>query len=151
MDRPNYLALEPLLTERLSALKMDWPELRLATSGDLGDKRDDPGGLPAVWLLYMGDRNIPDGVGNGLLITCDQVWCVAVAVRDLRSASESRAAAGELIAATLGLVQGWTPPQAEMGTYGPLLRTAAPAPIVGKGVMITPLYFTCRVKSRGAI
>lgn len=150
MGRPNYLALEPLLTERLAPLSVDWPGLRLATSADLGELREVSGGLPALWVLYLGDRNIPT-TGDGRLIACDQVWCVAVAVRDLRTAGESRAAAGEMIADVLGRVQGWTPPQAKVGTFGPLLRTDAPAPIVGKGVMITPLYFTCRVKSRGAL
>jgi hypothetical protein len=151
MGRPNYLALEPLLMERLAPLSVDWPGLRLATSADLGELREVSGGLPALWVLYLGDRNIPGDQGEGTLIAVDQAWCVAVAVRDLRTAGESRAAAGELIAAVLGRVQGWQPPQDTSGTYGRLLRTAAPAPIVGKCVMITPLYFTCRVKSRGAL
>lgn len=149
---PNYLGLEPLLRTRLAPLAEQWPGLSIATAGDLAEVRDGRGRLPALWVLYLGDRNLPAPKGDGTLIEADQLWCVAVAVRDLRSAAESRALAGELLAAVLAAVQGWQPPQAAIGTYGRLHRVAAPAPIWGdKGVMLTPLYFTCRVKSRGAL
>lgn len=147
----NYLELEPLILARLASLKADWPTLRLEAARDLAGVLADEQRLPALCVLYAGEASIEATDGLGQLVHAEQRWAVVVATRDLRTAQDGRAEAGELMAAVIGRLQGWQPRGAE-GGWGRLRRQPSPAPLYGQaGALYLPLFFTCRALSRGAI
>ncbi|WP_295586017.1 hypothetical protein [uncultured Lamprocystis sp.] len=151
MDRANYLALEPLLLERLEPLTTDWPTLRIEAARDVAGVLAKDQRLPSLCVLYQGDAAVDATDGLGQLVHADQRWAVVVAARDLREAAAGRVSAGELAAAVIARLQGWQPNGRESG-LGRLRRQAAPAPVYSnEGAVYLPLTFTCRVLSRGAL
>jgi hypothetical protein len=142
----NYLAPGASILERLKELRHTWPTLAVLEVRDLAGVREGGERLPALHVLYLGDRFGDEGAGQGALLEVDQVWGVYVAVRDARQVAEAHVELGELISAVLERLQGWRP-----AGFAALRRVQAPGALYERGVVRVPLYFTCRVMSRGAL
>ncbi|MCU0843254.1 MAG: hypothetical protein MUC79_16285 [Thiobacillaceae bacterium] len=143
----NYLALGGLIRERLRPLTEQWPTLSVLSARDLVGVRLAEERLPAVHVLYMGDRMRDEIAHHGRLQVVDQVWGIIVSHRDLRDTSEAIDSVGGMISAVLAQLQGWQPPG--VNADGTLRRVQAPDPMYQNGVLRVPLYFQARALSRG--
>lgn len=145
----NWLALEPLLVARLKA---EVPELRavyLAADIAALDVQQDPrdAATPAAHVMYLGDQvgaGSAASAGSGEVQMVDQVWCVALVVRNARGAEAVRADMGPLLSRVIKSLAGWAP---DLPGMRPLKRSSArTAPrFDGKGKAIFPLFFSARV------
>lgn len=106
--RDNWLGAEPLIIAQLKAEVAglqdvynvaDWPNL---------DKSAEPTAprTPAAHVIYLGDQVLPAPV-NGEAQVVDQLWGVALVVRNARGAAEVRAQAGVLIPKIVAALAGW--------------------------------------------
>lgn len=145
MVKENYLALEPLIIDRLR------DEIRcidnIFSGADLASVKGCSQIVPALHVLYMGDR-IPGGEGSSACDGADQVltqlWAVVVAVNNVTGildGSEARQEAGPLISQVLETLQGWKPAQG----FRALKRTTGPGPNYVEGFFYMPLVFECVV------
>lgn len=143
----NYLALEPLIIDRL---KTEVPTLRAVLSADaLADLAEGVQTTPAAYVLYDGD-DVPsaDGkrAGDGARQLVSQRWLVVLAVRNARGGSDAREDAGPLLTQILAALAGYHPqPAPPSQVYRPLKRAQAPRPGYHAGYGYFPLLFTTEV------
>jgi len=143
---PHYLALGGLIEQHITAaLRPTWPTLAVLSARDLAGVRESEQRLPAVHVLYVGDR-LEAPQGRGAVQTIDQGWMVVAAVRDLRDAEASAEQMGPLLDALLHLLLGWRPSP----EHGELRREQAPTPIYRSGVLYVPLLFRSRLLRVGS-
>lgn len=139
----NYFAVEGLILDRLRSSVGDF---RLITTGrNLAGVQDHPGPVPAIYLIYDGQK---PHMGAGLEQVIDQSWLLVIvvrSVRDLVAGSSERLDAGGLLLQVCEALLGWKPD----GEYGPLTLNTAPGPTYDNGFGYYPVRFGTRMILRG--
>lgn len=130
-------------------LRAGLPDVQVMTAADLASVTEDRQPTPALHVVYQNYR-VLEIRADGRAASIEQSWLVvAVAkdVRDMRSGSASRLAAGELAEQALPHLMGWHPPEA----VGPLLLSTPPKPAYSNGITYLPLAFTVKttIANRG--
>lgn len=141
-----FTDIEHAIAERLKAALSG---VTVMTAADLASVTEDRQPNTALHVVYQNYRVVetrPDGKGAVI----EQSWLVVAAardVRDMRSGSASRLAAGTLAEQALPLLMGWRPPEAA----GPLLLATPPKPAYSNGITYLPLAFTVKttIANRG--
>lgn len=141
----NYLALEPLLIDRLKA---EVPDFRAVLGmADLAAIMESSQPTPAAHVVYRGDSPVPgnNSAGHGAVQLVAQNWWVVVAARNVRDTlggADARADAGVLITKTLRALCGWQP----SADFRPLIRRFnTTAPGFNAGFAYFPLAFEARL------
>lgn len=108
----NHLIAEQLIKARLIHKVECIPAKHILSAIDLEGVKQKSQVIPAIHVLYADDVVVTsDKAGSGRGQTFDQLWNVVVVVRNVKDSTgeSSRAAAGDIIDATLKALQGWTP------------------------------------------
>lgn len=142
LQTEDFLALEPLILERLKAL---CPAARAVLSvDDLADVAERSQTAPALHVVYGGFR-VNSATDNGRSAVTEQRWLVVAVTRcsAQRSAApaEARARSGELAREALAALMGWRP----VPGMRPLALATPPNPIFRNGMSYIPLAFTALV------
>ncbi|MDK2124493.1 phage tail terminator protein [Parachitinimonas caeni] len=130
----DWLAAGPLLIQRLQGVA---GVASVAGGRDLVDVQEQAQAVPAVYVLYGGDR-IGSSGGD-----CQQVfqrWLVVLTVRsvaDLQSGSGLHAEAGQLLPRLIRRLSGWKPARGAQA----LQQVTGPAPILTDDFAYFPLLF----------
>lgn len=145
MNNPaNFLALEPLLLERLRAQLADVvPTVQLLAASDLAHVTEATQPTPAVHLIYDG-YSVTESRQDGSAVRIDQTWLTTVAVRnlkDMRSGSAARAEAGLIARRVTQALMGYRP---EPGAK-PLRLVNGPAAGFSNGFQYLPLAFAAEL------
>lgn len=105
----DYLALEPLLVERI---RTEVDGLRVVRGvADLASVSARQQETPAAYVIYLGDL-VGEAAGNGAAQPVDQIWAVVPTVyyADAAGSGEgARRIAGPLIGRTITALSGWRP------------------------------------------
>lgn len=137
----NYLALEPLLVEKIKALNLFNDVL---SSEQLSKITEENQSTPSAHIAYLGDV-IQDTKEGGLASKVKQRWMVVIAVQTF-DGTETLSEAGELMGAVLQQLQGWVPSKC----FTPLHReSSGTAPLYRNGYGYFPLLFTTNMNIRG--
>lgn len=135
----NYFDAATALRERLL---QELPQMRsVRTASGLAEVAHLTPDAPALILCWDGDAGMQD---NGCLVTVEQRWIVAVAVRSARDTAGGSGvieAAGPLFSAVLAALAGWKP---DLPGAGRLRRVEAPRPGFDAGYGLFPLAFLLR-------
>lgn len=145
MNNPdNFLALEPLLVERLNEQLADLsPKVRVLHAVDLAGVTEDQQVTPAVHLLYRGYR-IVESRHDGQAARIEQTWVAVVATRNmraLRTGEAARADAGVIARRVLGALMGFKP----SATSKPLRPVDGPEAGFTAGFQYLPLAFVAEL------
>lgn len=141
----DFLALEPLIIERLKA---SCPTARAVLSADdLADVTERSQTAPALHVVYGGYR-VVQTTGEGCTALTEQRWVVVVVSRCSTqrdsSPAEARARAGALVGEAFSALMGWRPaPDVQV-----LVPVTPPAPMFRNGMVYLPLAFTAQVTVR---
>lgn len=140
MTMVNLLSAGPLIVARLKA---QIPELcnNVFSSGDLEGVTEDQQIVPAVHVVYNGDR-ISDSQG----MKCEQEWYVIVVVRNTNAMAESESVqldAGTLALKVIKALRGWSP--TDEREHSVLKRVTGVRPGFHAGFGYFPLCFTTTV------
>lgn len=130
-----FLALEPLLIERLSARVQDVKAVLSAR--DLAGITEGQQPTPAVHVVYDGYRVAQDTGNGGAKLR--QRWLVIVCVRNVRqenAAAAAREDADRAIDSVISALLGWEAPG-----FGPLSLAEAPRPLLANGFGYFPVGF----------
>ena len=143
MDEFDYLFLEPLLIERITA-QVDGLQL-VAGVPDLQTVAENQNYSPAVYVIYLGDEIATGPAGQGgakKIQTVTQNWAVVLAVYSADAngdGSEARRDAGPLLGKLISAVTGWKP-SIDVNPFG---RSARQSPVAyNAGYFYYPLVFT---------
>jgi hypothetical protein len=134
----NLLWLEPLIVARLE--ERFAPDVRVFTAPDLDGVEERKQVTPAVHVLYGGSTPANQVPGEVLL---EQTWTVVAAarsVRDVRSGSTARSAAGEIVTGVIQGLLGWRPGPG----VRPLELQSAPPSQYRFGFIYIPVTFNAR-------
>lgn len=143
----DYLALEPLLIERLRAQT----SLRhVLPAPDLAAVEEAEQFTPAVHVLWWGER-VPQGrdARVGIEQIVGHTWLAVVAVRnakDMRTGAGVRGEAGGLLAEVNAALQGWRPGPG----WDALAKVSAPRPLYRGAFAYFPLAFEAVTYTRGS-
>lgn len=143
---PDFLALEPLIVERIRS-HLD-PSVFVFAAPDLDGVVERSQHVPAVHVLYQGYR-INDAK-TAAFVSVTQEWVTVVAVRnarDARAGQPARAEAGELAWRVIAALQQWTPP---LPGAKPLRMADTLAAGFNAGYFYLPIGWTADITMRTA-
>lgn len=141
----DWLAPEPLIVDRIRQQVTDLRAVYTAADLEALDVPTDTKTVatPAAHVFYVGDRLV-EVSNDGQCNTVDQVWGVALVIRNSGGAAKTRAEAGRLIPKVVSAFAGW-----DCGITGcrPFRRAAVntAARFYPSGKAIFPLFFSTRV------
>lgn len=135
---PVFMALEPLLIERINDRLRHIPALKILSGADLAgiDERAQP--VPAVHVIFGGHQ---ERVQDHLVERVER-WLTVVAVRNARSqvsGQDARADAGPILTDLHAALLGWQPKGVK-----PVQPAAAPRPGFSAGFGYFPLAWEAR-------
>jgi hypothetical protein len=139
----NFFATEELILTRLESLN---GLFRLISTGrSLPELKNHPGPVPALYLIYGGQKPY---LGAGLEQAIHQQWSVVIVVRSAHNSATGageREEAGPLLIRVCETLLGW---QANSET-GPLTLQSTPGPTAHNGYGYYPLQWSSRLILRG--
>ena len=146
----SFLALEPLLKDRLSAAlnPIDAPSVtHILSAADLASV-DGTHPVPAVIVLFD-SHSVAENVNSGKHARITQSWLAIVAVRsvtNIKTGQNARALAGEIADTVLTNLMGWMPP----GCTKPLHLANAPKADYVNGFLYLPIAFEAEIVRKAA-
>lgn len=146
----NYLALEPLLLQRLAEQVLPGGQaVEVLGAPDLEHVTERDQRTPALHVLYDDYRPIQAQAG-GLIAQTEQLWTVVVVVKNVRGRGKTAARedGGGLMVLVTRALQGWKP-----GTDHSRMQLANPryrATYRG-GFAYFPMTFSTRVQTTGVM
>lgn len=146
IELDDFLALEPLLIERLKDRVSLVPERHVMAAADLAGMREDSQPKPALHVIYDG-YEVPRTQPANRRATVRHHWLVVVVVKHVRrTGSAARAEAGPIATQVVAALQGWQPEGMSF-----LLDLAQPRykPNYTPGAAYLPLGFTHDIITHG--
>ncbi len=142
---PDFLALEPVLCERIRAALPD-PAVHVFAAPDLAGVVERAQHVPAVHVLYQGYRIVD--AATPAYIALAQDWVTVIAVRNARdnfAGAPARADAGALASAVIAALNHWRPP---LSGAKPLRITDTVPAGFNAGYFYLPIGWTAEFKLR---